>query len=139
MERAYDSIERPDWTILDLDPKGAPFADVVTVARHIHAMLEPLDVPHFVKTSGQDGLHVLMPLGATLTHDQATALAEVLARVVAAELPKIATVARPLGDRGGKVYVDFLQNGFGKTIAGAVLGAPAAAAPRCRRRSPGTR
>ena len=48
-----------------------------------------------------------------------------LARVVAAELPEIATVARPLGDRGGKVYVDFLQNGFGKTIAAPFSVAPA--------------
>jgi bifunctional non-homologous end joining protein LigD len=125
----YDSIDRPDWTIVDLDPKGAPFADVVTVARHIHSILEPLGVPHFVKTSGQDGLHVLLPLGATLSHDQAKALAEVLARVVASELPKIATVARPLGDRGGKVYVDFLQNGFGKTIAGPYSVRPRRGAP----------
>jgi bifunctional non-homologous end joining protein LigD len=125
----HPSIDRPDWTIVDLDPKGAPFADVVTVARHIHSILEPLGAPHFVKTSGQDGLHVLLPLGATLSHDQARTLAEVLARVVADELPKIATVARPLGDRGGKVYVDFLQNGFGKTIAGPYSVRPRPGAP----------
>jgi bifunctional non-homologous end joining protein LigD len=123
------SIDRPDWTILDLDPKGAPFSDVVKVARHIHSILEPLGAPHFLKTSGQDGLHVLLPLAATLTHDQAKALAEVLARVVASDLPAIATVARPLGDRGGKVYVDFLQNGFGKTIAGPYSVRPRPGAP----------
>jgi bifunctional non-homologous end joining protein LigD len=123
------SINRPDWTILDLDPKGAPFSDVLKVARHIHSILEPLGAPHFIKTSGQDGLHVLLPLAATLSHDQAKALAEVLARVVASELPEIATVARPLGDRGGKVYVDFLQNGFGKTIAGPYSVRPRPGAP----------
>jgi bifunctional non-homologous end joining protein LigD len=125
----HATIDRPDWTILDLDPKGAPFSDVVKVARHIHSILEPLGAPHFVKTSGQDGLHILLPLAATLSHDQAKALAEVLARVVAAELPAIATVARPLGDRGGKVYVDFLQNGFGKTIAGPYSVRPRPGAP----------
>jgi bifunctional non-homologous end joining protein LigD len=119
------AIEHPDWTILDLDPKGAPFSHVVDVARHIHSLLAPLHAPHFVKTSGQDGLHILLPLAATLTHDEAKSLAEVIARVTAAELPEIATVARPLGDRGGKVYVDFLQNGRGKTIA-----APFSARPR---------
>ncbi len=119
------TIEHPDWTILDLDPKGAPFSHVVAVARHIHSLLAPLDAPHFVKTSGQDGLHILLPLAATLTHDEAKALAEVIARLTVAELPEIATVARPLGDRGGKVYVDFLQNGRGKTIA-----APFSARPR---------
>ena len=96
VERARrQSIEHPDWAILDLDPEGrAASATCVAVARHIHAMLEPLDVPHFIKTSGQDGLHILIPLGGALTHDEATAFAEVLARLVAAELPEIATVAR---------------------------------------------
>ena len=49
------SIERPDWSILDLDPKGAPRRDVIAVAKRIHALLEPLGAPHFIKTSGQDG------------------------------------------------------------------------------------
>src|SRR5262249_28031478 len=121
------TIEHPDWAILDLDPKGAPFRDVLTVARRIHSLLEPLDVPHYIKTSGQDGLHVLIPLGAALTHQEATSFSEVLARLVVADLPDIATIVRPLGGRGGKVYVDFLQNGAGKTIA----------APFCVRPRPG--
>jgi bifunctional non-homologous end joining protein LigD len=124
-----NSIEHPDWTILDLDPKGAPFSDVLRVAKHVHQILAPLDAPHFIKTSGQDGLHILIPLNASLTHEDAKTFAEVLARVVASELPDIATVARPLGDRGGKVYVDFLQNGFGKTIAGPLSARPRAGAP----------
>jgi bifunctional non-homologous end joining protein LigD len=111
------SLERPDWLILDLDPKQAPFAHVVRVARHIHGLLDELGVPHFVKTSGQDGLHVLVPLGATIGHDDAKALAEVLARLVCADLPEIATVTRPVAARGDKVYVDYLQNGRGKLIA----------------------
>ncbi len=125
----HGSLEHPDWTILDLDPKGAPFADVITVARHIHRLLDALGAPHFIKTSGQAGMHILLPLAATLTHEEAKQLAEVLARVVAAELPAIATIARPLGERGGKVYVDFLQNGFGKTIAGPFSARPQPGAP----------
>jgi bifunctional non-homologous end joining protein LigD len=124
-----NSIEHPDWTILDLDPKGAPFSDVLRVAKHVHGLLAPLDAPHFVKTSGQDGLHILIPLNASLTHEEAKTFAEVLARVVAGDLPDIATVARPLGDRGGKVYVDFLQNGFGKTIAAPFSARPKLGAP----------
>jgi bifunctional non-homologous end joining protein LigD len=121
--------ERPDWAILDLDPKGAPFRHVVQLARHIHALLGELEVPHFVKTSGQDGLHVLVPLNGTLSHAEARMFAEVLARVVAAEQSDIATVARPLGERGGKVYVDFLQNGFGKTIVAPFSVRPRPGAP----------
>ena len=123
------SIERPDWSILDLDPKGAPRRDVIAVARRIHALLEPLGAPHFIKTSGQEGLHILIPLGGALTHDQSKSFAEVIARLVTADLPEIATIARPLGDRGGKVYVDFLQNGFGKTIAAPFSVRPRPGAP----------
>ncbi|MBX3027220.1 DNA ligase D [bacterium] len=123
------SIERPDWAILDLDPKGAPRRDVIAVARQIHALLAPLGAPHYIKTSGQQGLHILIPLGGALTHDQSKTFAEVLARLVAEALPAIATVARSLGDRGGKVYVDYLQNGFGKTIAAPFSVRPLPGAP----------
>jgi bifunctional non-homologous end joining protein LigD len=122
-------IEHPDWAILDLDPKGAPRKDVIPIARAIHSLLEPVGVPHYIKTSGQDGLHVLIPLGGALTHDEATAFAEVLARLVAGKLPTIATVARQTRDRGGKVYVDYLQNGRGKTIAAPFSARPRAGAP----------
>ena len=125
----YETIDSPDWSILDLDPKGAPFEHVVRVARHIHALLDEVGVRHFVKTSGQDGLHVLIPLGAELSHEASTLFAEVIARVVAHDLSDIATVARALSQRGGKVYVDFLQNGFGKTIAGAFSVRPRPGAP----------
>jgi bifunctional non-homologous end joining protein LigD len=101
----------------------------VRVARHIHALLGELRAPHFVKTSGQDGLHVLVPLGASLDHAHARALAEVLARVVCAELPELATIVRPLAARGGTVYVDFLQNGRGKLIAAPLSVRPRAGAP----------
>lgn len=111
------SIGRPDWCILDLDPKGAPFADVVTVAREAHALCEALELPSFVKTSGSTGLHVLIPLGGECTFDEAKVLGQLLARVVVERLPSIATVERIPSDRGGRVYVDFLQNGHGKLLA----------------------
>src|SRR3990172_1550363 len=123
------ALDRPDWAILDLDPKGAPFSQVVALARQIHALLDELRAPHYVKTSGQDGLHVFVPLGARLTHAEARSFAEVLARVIVAESPETATVARPLQQRAGKVYVDFLQNGFGKTIVAPFSVRPRAGAP----------
>jgi bifunctional non-homologous end joining protein LigD len=99
------------------------------VARHIHKLLDDLEATHFIKTSGQDGLHVMLPLGAQLGHREATMLAEVLARVVVADLPEIATIARPVAARGDKVYVDFLQNGRGKLIAAPFSVRPRAKAP----------
>jgi bifunctional non-homologous end joining protein LigD len=123
------SLERPDWLVIDLDPKGAPFAHVVALARHLHEMLEELDVPHFAKTSGQDGMHVLVPLGAALDHVQARTLAELLARVLCAERSDLATIARPLAARGDKVYVDHLQNGRGKLIVAPFSVRPRPGAP----------
>jgi bifunctional non-homologous end joining protein LigD len=110
--------ERPDWCILDLDPKGAPFAHVVKVARAIHALCEEIALPHFIKTSGATGLHVLIPLGGQCTHAESKTLGEILAKAVEQDVSEIATTARMIGSRAGKVYIDFLQNGHGKTIAG---------------------
>ncbi len=123
------SIDRPDWLILDLDPKEAPFRDVVRIARHIHGMLRDLEAPHYVKTSGQDGLHVLLPLRGQLDHKDARAVAEVMARVVCADLPEIATIARPIAARGDKVYVDYGQNGYGRLIASPLSVRPRPGAP----------
>jgi bifunctional non-homologous end joining protein LigD len=110
------ALQHPDWCILDLDPKGAPFVHVVEVARAIHKLCTAIDLPHFVKTSGSTGLHVLIPLGSLCTHEQSRSLAELLANCIVKELPDIATVARQLDAREGKVYVDYLQNGHGRLL-----------------------
>jgi bifunctional non-homologous end joining protein LigD len=108
----------PDWCVIDLDPKEAPFAWVVTLAKAVHVLCEELGLPSFPKTSGQKGLHVLIPLGAQLNHQQATSLGELIARVIESRHPDLGTTERNLSARGGRVYLDFLQNGDGKTIAG---------------------
>jgi bifunctional non-homologous end joining protein LigD len=111
-----ERIERPDWCILDLDPKDAPFSDVIRVAQTTHALCDSIGLPNLVKTSGSSGLHVLIPLGCQCRHDESRGLGELLARLIAAELPDIATVTRQVSRRGGKVYVDYLQNGSGRLI-----------------------
>ena len=60
---ASRDLERPDWCILDLDPKEAPFAGAIALARAIHGLCETIALPCFAKTSGVDGIHVLVPLG----------------------------------------------------------------------------
>jgi bifunctional non-homologous end joining protein LigD len=119
------ALERPDWCVVDLDPKEAPFEHVVRIARALHALCDDLGLPSYPKTTGQKGLHVLVPLGGQLTHAQSRTLGELLARAVEGELPRLATTARALSARGGRVYLDFMQNGYGKTIA-----APYAVRPR---------
>jgi bifunctional non-homologous end joining protein LigD len=117
--------ERPDWTILDLDPKSAPFAWVLRIAAEIRALCEEIGMPSFIKTSGGSGLHILLPLGGQCDHEQSRQLAEVLARIITDRLPEIATTARSIPARRGRVYVDALQNGRGKLLA-----APFTARPR---------
>jgi bifunctional non-homologous end joining protein LigD len=124
-----DALERPDWCILDLDPKEAPFAHVISVAQAIHRLCGEIELPHFVKTSGSSGLHVLVPLGRQLTYEQTRSFGELLARIVVAELPDIATIVRNPARREGKVYVDFLQNGHGRTIAAPYSARPLPGAP----------
>jgi bifunctional non-homologous end joining protein LigD len=111
------TIGAPDWCILDLDPKGAPFTDVVKIALAAKELCDALELSAFLKTSGSTGLHVLIPLGGTCTFEEAKGLGELLARVLAERLPDIATVIRTPAARGGRVYVDFLQNGQGKLLA----------------------
>lgn len=111
------TLEHPDWASLDLDPKRAPFEHVVQVALATKALCDDVKLPAFIKTSGSTGLHVLVALGRQLTHEQARQWAELIARVVVVRLPEIATVERQVARRGGRVYVDFGQNGRGKTLA----------------------
>jgi bifunctional non-homologous end joining protein LigD len=121
------TLERPDWCILDLDPKDAPFRHVVETAQAARALCDEIALPLYIKTSGSSGLHLLVPLGARLEHEHAKALGELLARVLVRGLRSIATLARQVERRGGKVYIDYLQNGRGKLLV----------APYCVRPLPG--
>ena len=122
-------LAHPDWCILDLDPKGAPFAHVVELARALHELGEKIALPTFAKTSGSSGLHVLVPLAGRLTFEQSRTLAELLARAVVDRHPAIATLARPLRTRGGRVYVDTGQNGHGRLLAAPFCARPLPGAP----------
>lgn len=111
-----ERLDRPDWCILDLDPKDAPFSSVVTTARVIKDVCDAMDVPCYPKTSGKTGLHVLIPMGAAAGYDQQKMLGELVARVVESRVGDIATTVRNPRGRDGKVYIDFLQNGKGKLL-----------------------
>lgn len=106
----------PDWCILDLDPKGAPFRHVVAVAQHIHTLANDIGLPNFCKTSGSTGLHVLFPLSGQFTYAQCRQFSLILAKVVVSELSELATLERVIPKREGKVYLDYLQNGHGRLL-----------------------
>jgi bifunctional non-homologous end joining protein LigD len=110
------TLERPDWCVLDLDPKGAPFTQVVEVALSARALCQRIDLPLYVKTSGSSGLHLLVPLGRQCSHEQSRSLGELLARCLVGRQPEIATITRQVSKRDGRVYIDYLQNGSGKLL-----------------------
>jgi bifunctional non-homologous end joining protein LigD len=123
------TLEQPDWCILDLDPKEAPFTDVVTVAKAVQALCDDIGLATGIKTSGSTGLHVLIPLGRQVTYEQSRTLGGLLARVIAAELPEIATVTRQVQKRDGKVYLDYVQNGHGRLLVAPFSARPLPGAP----------
>ncbi|HEX2218682.1 MAG TPA: DNA ligase D [Gemmatimonadales bacterium] len=123
------TLERPDWCVLDLDPKGAPFEHVVEVARAAKELCDRIDLPVLVKSTGSSGLHLMLPLGRQCTHEQSRSLGELLARCLVDRLPEIATIVRQVTQRDGKVYVDYLQNGSGKLIVAPFSVRPLPGAP----------
>jgi bifunctional non-homologous end joining protein LigD len=123
------TLERPDWCVLDLDPKGAPFAHVVQVAQAAKRLCDRIRLPVYVKSTGSSGLHLMIPLARQCTHEQCRSLGELLARCLVGELPEITTIARQVSQRDGKVYLDYLQNGSGKLIVSPFSVRPLPGAP----------
>ncbi|HJO05354.1 MAG TPA: DNA ligase D [Acidobacteriota bacterium] len=110
------TIDHPDWAILDFDPKEAPFGSVVQVARRINQLCRQIGLSCYAKTSGKTGMHVLVPLGRQVTYEHGRMLADLLALIVSRRYPELATVNRPLQARGGRAYIDAVQNGAGRLL-----------------------
>jgi bifunctional non-homologous end joining protein LigD len=107
-----------DYVALDLDPMpGVPFSQVLDVARWVRDQLAWLGVPGVAKTSGSSGLHVYIPLPPATTYEAGRLLCQIIATIVAHKHRKEATVERVVGRRGRTVYIDYLQNILGKTLA----------------------
>ena len=123
------ALDRPDWCVLDLDPKGAPLTQVVDVALAVRALCLEIGLPSYVKTTGSSGLHVLLPLAGLFSYDQSRSFGELLSRVIVAEQREIATITRTIERRDGKVYLDFVQNGHGRLLVSPYSVRPLPAAP----------
>jgi bifunctional non-homologous end joining protein LigD len=123
------SLEYADYTIIDLDPgPRASFARVVQAARWAKDVIGGFGLHAAIKTSGSTGLHIYLPLPPNTPNDAATLVAQMIATKVADAHPKEATIERSVKARGAAtVYVDYLQNIQGKTVAG----------PYCVRAKPG--
>jgi bifunctional non-homologous end joining protein LigD len=119
--------DRPDYLVIDLDPLDVPLSRVIDAALAVREALEDVGAACFCKTSGKRGLHVLAPLGARYEYGHARRFAEIVATLVHRHLPDSTSLVRRPGLRRGQVYLDFLQNARGKTLA----------APYCVRPTPG--
>jgi bifunctional non-homologous end joining protein LigD len=112
------SIDEADYAAIDLDPMpGVPFAQVLDVARWVHDELDGIGAAGFPKTSGADGLHIYIPLPKGTPYEAGMIFCQIVATIVAQKHPKQATVERMVKKRGRQVYVDYLQNIPGKTLA----------------------
>jgi bifunctional non-homologous end joining protein LigD len=110
-------LEQPDFFVIDLDPGDIAFDAVVEAALAVRKVLDAAGAESYCKTSGKTGLHVYVPLGGCCTYEQARQFAEIIARLAHRELPKITSLERNPAKRQKKVYLDFLQNRRGQTLA----------------------
>jgi len=125
-----DRPERPDWVLFDLDPPEQPdaFQMCVRVAHYVHGALDELGLESFVKTSGADGIHILVPIARRSSYEETYEFAELLSRKLEAEHPGEVTTEWLKRKRAG-VLVDHRQNGHGKTIASVYSVRPKPGAP----------
>lgn len=113
-----DSLDFPDWFVFDLDPgEEVEFETICEVAVSTKEVIENLGLTSYVKTSGSRGIHVYVPIEPKYPYEQVPDLAERIAKMVARENPKTATVERSKSKRKkNQIYVDFLQNAYGKSV-----------------------
>lgn len=111
--------DHPTFCIIDLDPDQNPFDEVIEAALVTKNVLDSMGVPSFCKTSGSTGLHIYIPLGNKYTYEQSKEFARVIVTLIHKELPKTTSIERIIKNRGGKIYLDFLQNRPHATVAAA--------------------
>lgn len=111
-------LDKPDWIAIDLDPKKAPWENVLQVALMVKEVADEIGLEVFPKTSGSSGMHIYIPLKPANDYEKAAEFARLFASEVARRAPKIATVERTIAKRAStQVYVDWMQNARGKSLA----------------------
>jgi bifunctional non-homologous end joining protein LigD len=121
-----ETPDNPDWCLIDLDPsEGNTFEQVIKVAQTTKEVLDEIGVQGYCKTSGSTGMHIYIPLKPKFTYDESQMFGRWLATQVHERIPDITSIERIVKNRKGKLYVDFLQNRPGATLA-----APYSARPK---------
>ena len=110
--------DHPSWMVIDIDPSDKnKFSDVVDVALVTKDVLDKAGVKCYCKTSGASGLHVYVPMKNKYDYDTVKDFAHIVASLVQEQLPRTTSLERSLKKRGSKIYVDYLQNRSGQTLA----------------------
>jgi bifunctional non-homologous end joining protein LigD len=112
------SPDNPDYCVIDLDPDKHTFDQVVEAALETKKILDAINVPSYCKTSGSTGMHIYIPLNAKYNYDQSQMFAKIVVNLVHNQIPEYTSLERMVAARKGKMYLDFLQNRPGATIAG---------------------
>ncbi len=114
-----DDLDSADQVAIDLDPQpGATFSQILDCAEWVEEELDRVKVRGFPKTSGSEGLHVFIPLPPATPYEAGMLFCQIIATMIAARHPKVATVERMVRKRkDGTIYIDYLQNIQGKTLA----------------------
>lgn len=109
--------ENPDYCVIDLDPDQNTFEQVILAACEVKNILDALEITGYVKTSGSTGIHIYIPLGAKYSYDQSQMFGKMIVSIVHSQLADFTSLERHIKNRNGKMYLDFLQNRPGATIA----------------------
>lgn len=113
-----ENLECPDIAVMDLDPaEGASFSDILEIALLVKRILDEFGIESFPKTSGSRGLHLFIPLAPVYSWQKVTGAMKYVAELAQKVYPDKITLERKVDKRAGKVYLDYLQNGRGKTMA----------------------
>jgi bifunctional non-homologous end joining protein LigD len=126
------SLDNPDFILIDLDPQECPFDKIVDAALLVKRVLDRIGLTGYPKTTGGDGMHVYIPVEPIYSYEETRTFAELISRLAIAEEPNLFTTPRSVSKRQkNRVYFDYLQNGRSKTIAApyvlrAYSGAPVA-------------
>lgn len=109
--------DNPDYCVIDLDPDRNTFEQVIQAAGEVKNVLDALQITGYVKTSGSTGIHIYIPLGAKYSYDQSQMFGKMIVSIVHSQLEDFTSLERQIKNREGKMYLDFLQNRPGATIA----------------------
>lgn len=109
-------LEKPTYCVIDLDPHGVEFSEVVKLAIFFHKIMEKAKIKHYCKTSGGKGLHLLIPLNGKYSFDQSRQFAEIIGHILHKQFPETTSLERNPKKRLNKIYIDCLQNRYGQTI-----------------------